>query len=156
MVNLVSKSGTNAFRGGFSVYWSPEALQEAQAQLDLAQARLRLAQIRPLAEEEEASASGVAVARAQLDLARTGPRAEDVTVVAQGKLNDRQVGAAPGAEERGIADDQSHPPAVPLHEQSGGQTDDTAPDYRAGAGGGRRARCVRFPAARKSGRFPGK
>jgi multidrug resistance efflux pump len=60
---------------------SQEALQEAQAQLDLAQARLRLAQIRPLAEEEEASASGVAVARAQLDLARTGPRAEDVTVV---------------------------------------------------------------------------
>jgi multidrug resistance efflux pump len=60
---------------------SPEALQEAQAQLDLAKARLRLAQIKPPAAEEEASASGVAVARAQLDLARTGPRTEDVAVV---------------------------------------------------------------------------
>jgi HlyD family secretion protein len=58
-----------------------ESLQEAQAQLDLAKARLRLAQIKPQAVEEEASASGVAVAQAQLDLARTGPRTEDVAVV---------------------------------------------------------------------------
>ena len=60
---------------------SPEALQEAQAQLDLARARLRLAQIKPLAAEEEASASGVAVAQAQMDLAQTGPRTEDIAVV---------------------------------------------------------------------------
>ena len=60
---------------------SPEALREAQAQLDLAKARLRLAQIKPQAVEEEASGSGVAVAQAQLDLARTGPRTEDVAVV---------------------------------------------------------------------------
>jgi HlyD family secretion protein len=60
---------------------SPEALREAQAQLDLAKARLRLAQIKPQAVEEEASGSGVAVAQAQLDLARTGPRPEDVAVV---------------------------------------------------------------------------
>jgi HlyD family secretion protein len=59
---------------------STEAMQEAQAQLDLAKARLRLAQIEPVAVEEEASASGVAVAQAQLDLARTGPRPEDLVV----------------------------------------------------------------------------
>jgi HlyD family secretion protein len=59
---------------------SKAAQQEAQAYLDQAQARLRLAQIEPLAVEEEASASGVAVAQAQLDLAGTGPRPEDVAV----------------------------------------------------------------------------
>jgi multidrug resistance efflux pump len=60
---------------------SPEALQEAQAQLDRAKARLRLALIEPAAVKGEASASGVAVAQAQLDLARTGPRTEDIAVV---------------------------------------------------------------------------
>ena len=60
---------------------STEVLQEAQAQLDLVKARLRLAQIKPVAVEEETSASGVAVAQAQLDLASAGPRTEDIAVV---------------------------------------------------------------------------
>ena len=65
---------------------SEPALQEARAQLDQAEARLRLAQVEPHVMEEEPSASGVAVAQAQLDLAGVGPRPEDIAVVeAQGQ-----------------------------------------------------------------------
>jgi HlyD family secretion protein len=60
---------------------SKAALREAQALLDQAEAQLRLAQIEPLAVQEEANDSGVAVAQAYLDLAKTGPRPEDVAVV---------------------------------------------------------------------------
>ncbi|MGD9049230.1 MAG: HlyD family efflux transporter periplasmic adaptor subunit [Anaerolineae bacterium] len=56
------------------------ALQEARAQLDQAEARLRLAQVEPQSLEEEPSDSGVVVAQAQLDLARSSPRPEDVAV----------------------------------------------------------------------------
>jgi HlyD family secretion protein len=57
-------------------------LQEAKALLDQAEARLRLAQVKPQEVGEEEIASGADVAQAQLDLARTGPRPEDVAVVA--------------------------------------------------------------------------
>ena len=60
---------------------SEAALREAQAYLDQAEARLRLAQVEPLASEEQVSTSGVAVAQTQLDLVETGPRPEDIAVV---------------------------------------------------------------------------
>ncbi len=60
---------------------SEAARREAQASLDQAAARLRLAQVEPLAVEEEPMAGGVAVAQAQLDLAIAGPRPEDLAVV---------------------------------------------------------------------------
>jgi HlyD family secretion protein len=60
---------------------SRTTLQESKAHLDQAAARLRLAQVEPQAVEEEPSASAVAVAQAQLDLARAGPRPEDLAVV---------------------------------------------------------------------------
>jgi HlyD family secretion protein len=59
---------------------SEAALQEALAYLDQTEARLRLAQVEPLAAEEQASASSVAVAQAQLDLAEIGPLPENVAV----------------------------------------------------------------------------
>jgi HlyD family secretion protein len=59
---------------------SKAALQEARAHLDQAEARLRLAQVEPQSLEGEPSDSGVAVAQAQLDLARSDPRPEDVAV----------------------------------------------------------------------------
>jgi multidrug resistance efflux pump len=57
------------------------AIREAQASVDQAAARLRLAQAEPLAEHEEPSSGEIAVAQAQLDLAKSGPGSEDVAVV---------------------------------------------------------------------------
>ena len=55
-------------------------LFEAEAQVARAAAGLRLARIEPLPAQREAIAGAPAVAQAQLDLVRAGPRPEDVAV----------------------------------------------------------------------------